>query len=45
MKKTIFLLAAVITFGFTSCKDNAADKVSEENVAAAEQRDAESVIK
>ena len=42
MKKTIFLLAAVITFGFTSCKDNAADKVSEENVAAAEQRDAES---
>ncbi len=35
-------MAALIAFGFTSCKDNAADKVNEENVAAAEQRDEES---
>jgi uncharacterized protein DUF1573 len=41
MKKSIFILAAVALVSFTSCKDNAADKVSEENVAAAAERDAE----
>ena len=41
MKKTIFLLALTTVFAFTSCKENAADKVSEENVAAAAERDAE----
>ncbi|MEL6810755.1 MAG: DUF1573 domain-containing protein [Bacteroidota bacterium] len=39
MKKSIFILAAVALVAFTSCKDNAADKVSEENVAAAAERD------
>ncbi len=43
MKKTIFLLSVMMAFAFTSCKDNAADKVSEENVAAAAERDAEAV--
>lgn len=42
MKKSIFILAAVALVAFTSCKENAADKVSEENVAAAAERDAES---
>lgn len=41
MKKTIFLLAVMMAFAFTSCKDNAAEKVSEDNVAAAAERDAE----
>jgi uncharacterized cupredoxin-like copper-binding protein len=41
MKKTIFLLSVMMAFAFTSCKDNAADKVSEENVTAAAERDAE----
>ena len=41
MKKSIFIVAALMAFVFTSCKDNAADKVSEENVAAAAERDAE----
>ncbi len=41
MKKSIFLVAVIAAFTFTSCKDNAAEKVSEENVAAAAERDAE----
>jgi len=41
MKKSIFILAEVALVAFTSCKENAADKVSEENVAAAAERDAE----
>ena len=39
MKKSILILAAVAMVAFTSCKDNAADKVSEDNVAAAAERD------
>ena len=42
MKKSILLVAIVSVFAFSSCKDNAADKVNEENVATAEARDAES---
>lgn len=38
MKKSIFIVAILSAFVFTSCKDNAADKVSEENVAAAADR-------
>lgn len=40
MKKSLFLLATIVAFGIFSCKDNATTKVAEENVAAAEQRDA-----
>lgn len=40
MKKSILIIAVLSAFIFTSCKDNAADKVSDENVAAAENRDA-----
>lgn len=29
MKKSILMLAAVVAFAFTSCKDNAADKVAD----------------
>src|SRR5690606_33017526 len=42
MKKSILLVAVLSVFAFSSCKDNAADKVNEENVATAEARDAES---
>ncbi|WP_310992246.1 DUF1573 domain-containing protein [Aequorivita marina] len=42
MKKSILLVAILSVFAFSSCKDNAADKVNEENVAAAADRDAES---
>ncbi len=40
MKKSIFIVAVLSVFAFSSCKDNAADKVNEENVAAAQERDA-----
>ena len=39
MKKSIFALALITVFAFTSCKDNAAKKVNEDNVAAAAERD------
>lgn len=31
MKKSIFLVALIAAFSFTSCKENAAEKVNEEN--------------
>jgi hypothetical protein len=40
MKKSILLVAILAAFTFTSCKDNAADKVNVENVAEAADRDA-----
>lgn len=39
MKKTFLVLAVLSVFVFTSCKENAADKVNEDNVAAAAERD------
>ena len=40
MKKSILIIAIMSAFIFTSCKENAADKVSEEKVAEAADRDA-----
>lgn len=40
MKKSILLVAILSAFVFTSCKDNATDKVNQENVAEAADRDA-----
>jgi len=40
MKKSILIIAIMSAFVFTSCKENAADKVSEEKVAEAANRDA-----
>ncbi|PHS68342.1 MAG: hypothetical protein COB12_00365 [Flavobacterium sp.] len=40
MKKSILIIAIMSAFVFTSCKENAADKVKEEKVAEAETRDA-----
>jgi len=40
MKKSFLIVALLSVFVFTSCKENAADKVNEENVAAAADRDA-----
>ncbi|MBK5212994.1 MAG: DUF1573 domain-containing protein [Flavobacteriaceae bacterium] len=42
MKKSILIVAILSVFAFSSCKDNAADKVNEDNVATAEARDADS---
>lgn len=42
MKKSFLIVAVLSVFAFTSCKENAADKVNEENVAAAADRDAKS---
>ena len=42
MKKSILIVAVLSVFAFSSCKDKAADKVNEENVTAAADRDAES---
>ena len=41
MKKGILLLAVVAAMAFTSCKENAADKVKAENVEEAAERDAQ----
>ena len=40
MKKSVLLVAILSVFAFSSCKDNAADKVNEENVADVAERDA-----
>jgi len=42
MKKSVLIVAILSVFAFSSCKDNAADKVNDENVAAAADRDSES---
>ena len=42
MKKSVLIVAILSVFAFSSCKDNAADKVNDENVATAADRDAES---
>ncbi|MDT0295707.1 DUF1573 domain-containing protein [Mesonia ostreae] len=42
MKKGFLMLAAVAAMVFTSCKDNAADKVNEENQKEVAERDANS---
>src|SRR5690625_7157547 len=39
MKKSLILLATAVAFSLFSCKDNAVNKVEEEKVVAAEQRD------
>ena len=41
MKKGILVMFAAAAMVFTSCKENAADKVNEENVAAAAEHDAQ----
>ena len=40
MKKSILIIAIMSAFVFTSCKENAADKVNEEKVVEAATRDA-----
>ncbi|MFD0864142.1 DUF1573 domain-containing protein [Sungkyunkwania multivorans] len=40
MRKGIILLGAAMAMVFTSCKDNAAEKIKSENVAQAAERDA-----
>ena len=39
MKKVFLILTIAAAVSFTSCKDNAANKVNSDNVAKAEQRD------
>ena len=42
MKKSILIVTVLSVMAFMSCKENAADKVNEENVTAAADRDAKS---
>jgi len=35
MKKVVLILSAICLIGFTSCKEDASQKVDEKNVAAA----------
>ena len=44
MKKGLLLIAVVAAMAFTSCKDNAAEKVKAENVEDAAERDAQAVV-
>lgn len=44
MKKLILLFVVASTMVFTSCKENAADKVKAENVDVAAERDAQEVF-
>ncbi len=44
MRKLIVSLLAVTAISFTSCKENAADKVKAENVEATSERDAQEVV-
>ncbi|HZJ21209.1 MAG TPA: DUF1573 domain-containing protein, partial [Pricia sp.] len=39
MKKVILALSAISIMAFTSCKDNASNKIKSDNVAEAAQRD------
>jgi|SRR5690625_4420283 len=41
MRKSIVLMALMSVFALYSCKDNAADKVNEENVAATAEKEAD----
>jgi hypothetical protein len=43
MKKLILTLA-VASFVFTSCKENAAEKINQENVTKAAERDAQAIV-
>ncbi len=42
MKKVIVILSAICLVGFTSCKEDAAEKIDANNVVAAAERDATS---
>lgn len=44
MKKGILLIAAVGAMFFTSCKENASEKVKAENVEVAAERDAQATV-
>ena len=39
MKKTVLILSALAMIAFTSCKENASNKVKSDNVAQAAARD------
>ncbi|GAB2778458.1 DUF1573 domain-containing protein [Salinimicrobium soli] len=44
MKKGIYFLAVIAAVAFTSCKEDAANKVKAENVEEAAERDAQEVV-
>lgn len=44
MKKGFIALGIIAAFSFTACKDNASEKVSEENVEIAATRDASATV-
>ena len=44
MKKLILIVAVISAFSFTSCKENAAEKIDKENVTKAAERDAQAIV-
>ena len=44
MKKLFLLFTSVALVSFTSCKENASDKINQENVTKAAERDAQTIV-
>lgn len=44
MKKLFLLFTSVALVSFTSCKENASEKINQENVAKAAERDAQTIV-
>tara|TARA_B100000497_G_scaffold36113_1_gene42345 strand:+ start:2293 stop:2769 length:477 start_codon:yes stop_codon:yes gene_type:complete len=44
MKKLFLLFTSVALVSFTSCKENASDKINQENVTKAVERDAQTIV-
>ena len=44
MKKLFLLFTSVVLISFTSCKENATDKINQENVTKAAERDAQTIF-
>ncbi|MDA0326862.1 MAG: DUF1573 domain-containing protein [Bacteroidetes bacterium] len=44
MKKLFLLFTSVALVSFTSCKENATDKINQENVTKAAERDAQTIV-
>ena len=44
MKKLFLLFTSVALVSFTSCKENASEKINQENVTKAAERDAQTIV-
>ena len=44
MKKLFLLLSTIVLVSFTSCKEKATEKINQENVEKAAERDAQAIV-